>query len=584
MKLRKRAAKAAQCTEDVSGDSDSSSEYPCDEDVYEPRQKPRHKGAPRGAPRGRNKKKPAPSRAKKPELLELALHHLDLRSCLDEKTKRSLRLTSKKFRELVEDARALACFEFAGPEAFERFNAYLEIPRSIQRVESISIYGEICISQVNKFILRAPPRLKKLELNNNNDCVEAILCGDFPHLTTFSLHDSAKNESFKLLAQTRWPLQELTLSSFQPPKDNLAAILSNYPELTKLRLAYIQYDVLSEQRFENGLQKLEVLEICGMASTNYLKHHLFHENLQLPSIHTLIYKSRLDCLQHAISIGCIWLKQLRSLTLGSHYANSTPLPLDTFRALMAILEGGPLESLTIDVKGCLNNSWDFVSLPNLAHIDIDLIFTDRLESFNFFDVFSSPHLPMLKKATMRSRMSFPYCPSLSSNGVERFAQAYPHLKSLSLSYQNDILVSPTVLGAIFTHVVPLLEEFSLNCCKLEDDLVGTDIFGIGESAGAKWPGLKRLALDLTTRDLRWAYTNEYLLSVLQQLAAVAHHCPNLRDLKINTDRFSSSEKIKRISEILIEAHAWPLLQRFDCNKHPLWLQLLRDLWPNADFV
>ncbi len=570
MKLRKRAAKAVQCKEDASEDSGGSPESSSDEDVYEPGQNPRHKAA-RGAPQGRNKKKPAPS-SKNPELLELALQHFDIRSCLDEETMKSLRLTSKKLRGLVEDAGALVGFRFSG-RGLKTFNEFLESPNSIQRVEEISIRGKISISQATKFVLRAPPRLKKLELDRNYDGIEAILCGDFPQLTSFILSDSAKGEGCNLLAEATWPLQEQWLMSLQPPKDNLAAILNNYLELTKLELSDIRYDgSLSEQRFENGLQKLEVLEIWGTYCNNYLKHHLFHENLQLPSIHTLVYESSLDCLQHALSIRCSWMKQLRSLTLGNRYSSEMILPLDTFRTLMAILEGGPLESLTVHVVDNLRNSWDFVSLPNLTQLDLNLLFPGRPESIDFFDVFSSPHLPMLKKATMEARSEshwpdhlFRYA-SVSSNGVERFAQAFPHLKSLSLSwYDGDVTVSPTVLGEIFTHVVPLLEVFTLDCCRLKEDEVCPNMFGSNndEGSGVKWPELKELTLNLKTKLQlqRWAITDEYPLSVFQQLVAAAHHCPNLRGLTLNTNISEDElEIIENISETIDEA--WPFMQRF----------------------
>jgi hypothetical protein len=137
--------------------------------------------------------------------------------------------------------------------------------------------------------------------------------------------------------------------------------------------------------------------------------------------------------------------------------------------------------------------------------------------------------------------------------------------------------------------LPHLEEFSLHCCKLKQNYVCTDIFGIGESAGVKWPTLQKLTLNLYSRHQfqDWVGTpDEYPLLVLQQLAAAAHHCPNLRDLRVGGgyNRADVSEIIKNISKILIEGQAWPFMQRFDYNKHPLWLQLLRNLWPNAEFV
>ncbi len=588
-KLRKRdAAKAVQCTEDASDSYDSSSESSYEDD-YEPGQKSRHKATPRG--RNKKRKKPAPSRAKKPELLELALHHMDIRSCLDEETKKSLRLTSKKCRELVEDARALAGFQtWCGSDTFnETFTAFLESPRSIQRVESIFIHGKISIAQTKKFILRAPPRLKKLFLNKNFDGIEALLCGDFPQLTSFILHDCSKGEACNLLAETTWPLQELELVYLEPLRDNLADILNNYPELTRLELGYIRYSgALSEQRFENGLKKLEVLEISGRYCNDYLKHHLFHENLQLPSLHTLIYESSWDTMQHALSIRCSWMKQLRSLTMGNWYTD-TKMPLNTFRALMAILEGGPLESLKLRVVDNFTNSWDFISLPNLTKFVIEVSLTGRAEDIDFFNVVSSPHLPMLKEAKIRTRKELHYrgYPSLPSNGVDISAQAYPHLKSLSLTWNEDaVVVSPTVVGEIFTHILPYVEEFTLDCCKFKHANVCPAIFGIDEVSGVKWPRLQKLTLSLTAGIEYWNDNDAYPLSVLQQLAAAAHHCPNLRELDVNTrNEEQLSEMIKSISEILNEAQAWPLMQRFECGKYyNLWYQNLKNLWPNAELV
>jgi len=284
MQLRERKpADEVNYVEHDSEDSDSEPDASSDEEVYFPRQK--SKAAQRG------KRKQVGSSVKRPELLEEALQHLEIRRYINVKSLRALRLTAKKFRELVENAGALTHFKFSKSEE-SSFDAYLESPRSIQRVEAITIHFKLSISQATKFVVQEPSALEKLVLEKTSFATEAFFCCAFPHLKSFSLSECPKIEAYNLLAKVAWPLQELALGSLKVTTDELVAILGNFPGLRKLKLLQLRHvDAAATSTLQEGLEMLEVLDVSQLysRSNNYLTMRLFHENLQLPALRTLKY-------------------------------------------------------------------------------------------------------------------------------------------------------------------------------------------------------------------------------------------------------------------------------------------------------
>jgi len=162
---------------------------------------------------------------------------LKIRKYFGEQSLKALRLTSKKIRELVENAGALTHFSFVKSKKENSFDAYLESPSSIQRVEAMRIHGKLSTFQATHFVLRAPPALRKLELYATSYATEILVCGAFPQLKSFSLSECPKSEGiYNVLAKVAWPLQELALEGLELPTNKLVPLLVNFPGLRKLQL------------------------------------------------------------------------------------------------------------------------------------------------------------------------------------------------------------------------------------------------------------------------------------------------------------------------------------------------------------
>jgi len=586
MQLRKRKpANQINCTVDDSEDSCSEPEASSDEEVYLPRQESN------AAQRG--KRKPASSPVKRPDLLETALQHPEMRKYFDEKSLRALCLTSRKIRELVENAGALAHFRFSKDK--ESFDAYLESTRSIQRVKSITIYGKLSIPQATQFVLRPPPALQKLVLEKTSSATEAIICGVFPKLKSFRLSDCPMLESYNLLAKVAWPLQELALGSLRVPADELVAILGNFPCLRKLQLQKLRYyDDFPDVSFEGGLQKLEVLEISEIApfrrpAIDYLTMRLFHENLQLPALRTLVYdiycstSLEIDFVHQCI-LQRSWVKHLHSLNLNLYGPEHRGVDTSTFTVLMPVVQAGPLRSLVLSHCHISKDDWNQVFLPNLTSLDIS--FTNNVCGVGFFEWFSTANLPMLKEAKIEIKGRRP---EQSYSGINNFTEAFPNLRSLSLSwdkYEDVSSVPPKVVQEMFTHFLPQLEEFTLDCCNEPREYDIADMFGVEEEAfntAIKWPRLRKLALKLGNR---YDDSPGYYLAIIDQLVAAARHCPSLDSLEIyvpwNAEEIYSKENYIKIATTLKESQAWPLMKNFNIRNYSN-SPFIRKLWPQAKF-
>ena len=396
-------------------------------------------------------------------------------------------------------------------------------------------------------------------------------------------------------------MQELEIKHLASSSETLAAILVNFPDLRKLKLPYVGLqDASFVHPYEGILQKLEELEIKTSSSTSerFLELVLFHENLQLPSLHTLdyhlCYTNNLTCLNCIINY-CSWVKQLKSLTL---QCQRSLFPSETFNALMSVLDGGPLESFSVIDWKIADSSWNNMRLSNLRTLDL----TFEVSNGSFFDWFaqntSLRNLEVAKICVHREQDPL----SFSANGIEEFTSAFPCLHSLTLNIVG-MTIPHIALRQIFVHLLPQLEEITLvgvagdlqNTEANEDQDDYMDMFGTEDeenlpSSTAKWPKLRKIVLHLNRN-----HYNVYRLdrstsplAVAQQLVSSAHHCPNLRHLGISmnlpTDverRTSAEERVNSIAAALVEARAWPFMENFHCT--PLSkIPSLQTLWPQAE--
>jgi hypothetical protein len=519
-----------------------------------------------------------------PALLELSLKFLDIKKTFGIESLKALRLTSRAARDLLDDAGALAGFAFDGDNARAQLNEYLNNDRAIQRVQSILFdQAHLNHEEGSKFLLQEPPKLARLDIYRTNVGTDAVLLGKFPHLTCLHLSNISREFPWELLANARFPLQELSLYSadVEITAGQIIAILNNFSELRTLTLKAIKINRHGSNLriLPTSLEKVEVIELTGVSGLSNIK--LFDENVRLPSLHKLdCYDSIDESLWNAKNFP--WVKQLRTLTFRRKTSN--------FKALAVALQGGQLEKLDLSLPVGSLDDWGLLNLPNLVQVSV--VLRSMGLSGDPFQWFSRATLPMLQKAEIRvpDAVDVDDMEAVSTH-IDTFVQKFPNLRYLSIRQEK---MPPAIFRLLFDKVVPQLEELYI---WLKSPGIGDilqDPYGLQlTQSEIKWPKLKKL-LFRSSDIMRTIKEDTFPFALLEQLASAAHHSPLLSylDIPVFANISDSSEyeeyeekqrmQIKFIAEKIVEAKAWPLMKRFRWGKLGL-LPSLRAFWPEAEF-